>query len=461
MNTQPIHIPKHSLANQAPRQRFKRNGKLRRHRLQEARARREQANEVPSDRRRLRDLLRGATTSQVILFLYLFLDIFKLGTSYDSMLTIGLLGIYAVSVLALEIIPNEVGKRRRVFTSMSIWIVAFWGFALLSLVWSPVSLDGTYAYRALQAIIVIPSVAFAINSRDDLYRYLAIFMLAAICMTIAQFAVTSPSQWFSGRLGDTNSNNHNTVGIYAALGCFVSFFLYMSKISRWHLIFIIPMAYLAMATGSRKAFFILIALLAVYAVISTRGAKGLVAVALVLAAIVLVFIFIMTNDVVYQVLGARVEHFIDSLQTGTSDEHSISQRAWYRQYAMQMFTWHPLIGNGLNSFENQMVLINYSHVAYSHCNYTELLCCFGIVGFLLYYWPYAVILGCVVSGRASLHNPLIAFATTTIIALLICDYGQVAFVMTYAPFFVCLAWCAFRIGIAEGKRDGDSVKATS
>ena len=64
---------------------------------------------------------------------------------------------------------------------------------------------------------------------------------------------------------------------------------------------------------------------------------------------------------------------------------SVDVREFFRSYAMRMFAEKPVFGHGAGAFKSTMRLIKYTLVAYSHCNYTELLANEGIFGFVLYY----------------------------------------------------------------------------
>lgn len=93
-----------------------------------------------------------------------------------------------------------------------------------------------------------------------------------------------------------------------------------------------------------------------------------------------------TNADLYNVIGERLERGINFLTGGLGAvDQSDVERAFYREYAMQMFADKPIVGYGFNGFYAQMKAINYSHPAYAHCNELELLADLGIVGFCIYY----------------------------------------------------------------------------
>ncbi len=110
---------------------------------------------------------------------------------------------------------------------------------------------------------------------------------------------------------------------------------------------------------------------------------------------------------------------------------------------MNMFKEHPIIGSGGNSFITRMRLIGYTHIAYSHNNYTEMLCTLGIIGFIIYYSKWLLTLFKLLKINKKNKNNKIkdkkAILFLVIIVLfLILDYGSVSYVLEFNMFMLCL-----------------------
>ena len=90
----------------------------------------------------------------------------------------------------------------------------------------------------------------------------------------------------------------------------------------------------------------------------------------------------------YEIIGKRLIGLINFMQGSESIDGSTRERLYYMEVAQMLFEEKPLFGVGLKNFEYYLTTINYSHIAYSHCNPLELLSCLGIIGFLLYYGIY-------------------------------------------------------------------------
>ena len=83
------------------------------------------------------------------------------------------------------------------------------------------------------------------------------------------------------------------------------------------------------------------------------------------------------------------------------------------------------IGNGLNAFQSEMFRINYSNVAYSHCNYTELLCNYGIIGFFVYYY-YKCKLVLQIFNKKRKNKTTVFFLIVLLISIVF-EYGFVSY----------------------------------
>ena len=126
--------------------------------------------------------------------------------------------------------------------------------------------------------------------------------------------------------------------------------------------------------------------------------------------------------------------FDDSIEDSSSDFRDI-----FRGIALIAFLDKPILGNGYDAFciiNEQITGIK----AYSHCNYLELLCDYGIIGFVLYYFNY------IKSFIASLvyrKDNLAKLVIYSMLPIFIIEYGQITY---YQPVpivaFVLLFCCA-------------------
>ena len=100
-----------------------------------------------------------------------------------------------------------------------------------------------------------------------------------------------------------------------------------------------------------------------------------------------------------------------------------------RQKAFELWSQSPIFGNGFEAFSK----IGGFDV-YSHCNYLEILCNQGIIGFLYYYGFWAYLLWNVYTKKTGSLFRL--FAGGMLIALVIYDYGAISYNTPITQFFI-------------------------
>ena len=88
----------------------------------------------------------------------------------------------------------------------------------------------------------------------------------------------------------------------------------------------------------------------------------------------------------YNLVGNRIESMVNSF-LNNSDDGSIIERKLMINLALEYFGDRPIFGHGIYSFAHDFAYC-FGREVYSHNNFTEILYCYGIVGFVLFYWKY-------------------------------------------------------------------------
>ena len=114
------------------------------------------------------------------------------------------------------------------------------------------------------------------------------------------------------------------------------------------------------------------------------------------------------------------------VQHETTTDGSIRERTYFRKTGIELFKSNPIIGIGINGFRGYLASIKYRHVTYSHCNYIELLATLGIIGFLIYYLMYLVILKNSIK-KFDANNYIKLLCLSYIMVEIIFEYGFVSF----------------------------------
>lgn len=399
-----------------------------------------------------KELLSQVRLSELTLLLYLCSQFVCItGSSLDVWICRLLFIIYVAIAFLFDILPSQLQTKRPFFTLISAWAVLFFSYALVSGLWSisiEFSLDLTYINNIIHIIVIITFMSYSISNTSDFERYLLLVLIMIMYIAVAILLKTPFDAWGTERIGSDINLNANTLGIFMAVGCLIC--LYFISSGRMKALGAVCIAFAAIClfSGSRKAALLLVILLTGYSVLRARGFKSFF---LLMGAIVFVAILygvVMTSPDLYNVLGFRIEQLVNSLLGEEISDGSITERAFFREQALEVFFKHPVNGIGMNGFMAYMAKIGYSHVAYSHCNYTELLCNFGIVGFVLYYGGLLAVF-----RDASLFSlklsPAGILGVVLFVGLLITDYGMVSYAGIDNSIYLCLIWCALKTSQKE------------
>lgn len=185
-------------------------------------------------------------------------------------------------------------------------------------------------------------------------------------------------------VGSSLSGNVNSVGM--GLGVLSLFMIYYYGKSRKLLSFLasIVVMLIMMLTGSKKTIIYIIANIFILYSFSKNKTKGKI---IMISLFSVIAYLILSVDYIYNLLGSRIIDMLGQVGFQISGAH-YSNSTYFRMYmigeAFQMWLQHPLFGGGTNYFQAHTATL----YEYSHCNVTELLCSFGIIGGAIYYLPH-------------------------------------------------------------------------
>ena len=333
----------------------------------------------------------------------------------------------------------------------SISLFAYLGFGVLSLVWSQdrnlsiTRIKGVFLLLVL--LILLSSYLIKIEKPIQLLFAIAV---GGVALSVYIFSVYGISGVISSltqsgnRLG-SGINNVNAIAhglVAGTISMLTLGFFYNRKL----LFFLIPLVLCCLAAGSRTATLSLIAgvLLIIYFYIksinneSTRVSRAIIVVIIIIAIWAILRNLPGVRDVII-----RFENSI-SILTGKGShlkESSTETRLDYINKGWQQFLKSPIWGNGIGCAG---YAINEEHyVTYLHNNYMEMLASGGIIGFLLFYTPYFMLLNTFRKRIFVLHekNPLVFVSFTLIIVKLIAHFGTVVY-YSKIEFLLLVFWLA-------------------
>ena len=184
------------------------------------------------------------------------------------------------------------------------------------------------------------------------------------------------------RIGDSMSGNVNTVGYnFGIISTIIMWFFCKEKKGYLLFLFLI-FSGIMLLTGSKKCLIIIAANIIMYFWFEKNKISGwLITILMLCVSLCLIF----GVPYFYDIIGSRVLAMIETMVLGTFSpiySYSTDVRDEMIKEAFCLFLNKPFFGGGWNYF--------YAHTAYgfeySHCNYVEMLCSFGIFGTFLFYW---------------------------------------------------------------------------
>lgn len=387
------------------------------------------------------------------LLLYLIgISAFQLGTGFDAVFVrLSFALLVAVCVLPNMKIQNTLHFR---------WCIVFWGLYFLSMIWASNANDTLYYINnCIQIVGLAVCLPLIVEDDHDVDVVMNLIIVSMIITSIRLIVYTPVSMWGTERIGEAIGQNSNGLGMRLAISAVIC--LYMihknvevsknlkSKIkSLFYLIVMIAFFVIVLFTGSKKSILMIVGGIASYELIITKGWKFLIKVITVICGIIVLSYLIFHNEMLYAVLGKRIARTLLTLQgtaTGLAVDQSLQERIFYINKAQELFLNYPILGYGGNNFVTLMREIGYSHVAYCHNNFYELLCTLGIVGFLIYYfmWAYVGSRLFKIYRKMKKRRCLLFFIVITI--ELIMDYGNVSYITEFTQIILIMGYLIVKI----------------
>lgn len=279
------------------------------------------------------------------------------------------------------------------WNSITAWFLTFLGFGFISCWWASSVTDAMfYNNTFIQMVGCIICLSNRIKSRDDIDTCLKLIVYSMVYSALILAIKTPFEDWGTERIGSALGLHANDIGMRFAIGVIVALYLAFSKKMYFNYAFVVIFSAIAMFSGSRKGTLMCIIAVVIYPLLtyakSKTGndfAKLLFQIVFAIVALFVIYRIIVSVDVFYDVVGFRLEAMVDSFKGDKSADSSMAERQFFIDKAKLLFKEHPVLGYGMNNFKTFMVEINYSHQAYSHNNYLELLSTLGLVGFSIYY----------------------------------------------------------------------------
>lgn len=324
-------------------------------------------------------------------------------TGFDVLMTLLIFSIWAfnetkvitypVKIAYIIIFGLYVVSKRRTGAVYQLWCLCMIAISVAAMLVAPDLSSSAYTFVNVLQVFLIGFVTYGyLDDESKVDILLKAFVLGGLLLLFRLLLATPADVWLSGdRVGPAIGYNANDVGNKAAISAIIALCLArQSKKGRKTAYFLAfgILTVLVLFSGSRKA---LLAVVAAIILLNTIGLKDKRKVILVVAAmgvlLALGYYFIMTNDVLYETIGRRVETMFDVLFHGGSEAKSIDLRERYMGVAWRLIKQHPVFGIGLGAYRYVSGM-----GVYSHCDYTEVACSYGLIGALIYFLPQLVLI---------------------------------------------------------------------
>lgn len=246
-----------------------------------------------------------------------------------------------------------------------------------------------------------------------------VFVISVLIFGIVVTATTPISNWGSARgYGGITTVNRNMASYMFVVAFGICIYLvqiygnYMYVISALFILF-------SLITGSRKGIIQIVLTVAIYIVLKENVREKIRMIAILAIIGIIGLICFMNIPFLQETYGNRLlAIFDDSIEDSSRDNRTIM-----RMNALGAFLKRPIFGNGVayTNVINKKVL---GVSVYSHNNFLELLCNYGIVGFLLYYSMYFYSILKSYTKKMDVYAKMVL---TCLIPLMVIEYGQITY----------------------------------
>ena len=313
-------------------------------------------------------------------------------------------------------------------------------WALISRIWAyGVMEDSATLNGMIKILSIMLCMIIYVDSRHKVETILISYVNALAVMALL-IMITSPiSAYGTTNLGGITQQFRNTIAnaVFFGVVLVLATPRYLKKNIR--VIYIGLFLLTGLCTGSRRGIIQLVLIALLYALTEYNINKKLKRLLLILLLLLLGGIILSSVPYFRETYWTRLFSIFDtSIDDAGGGEASTVGRNIYRMIAMDMFRMRPLTGFGIDGFHCYLADHPYTYTTfavravYSHCNYTELLADFGILGFIFYYILHFNILKRILKFYK--ENNYFRLTLIIILATLVLDYGGISFQSNFAMY---------------------------
>ncbi len=261
----------------------------------------------------------------------------------------------------------------------------------------------TMIYNMFFSIALYNYITYRKDLKRISYQYSIVTIISFVFLsffyfdTLSQFRFNTNSVYSIGNFKLFGGHSSTSLSLFAMIPCFFLNLFYDEKHYKRNILLSLILLFFSILTGTRKT---LIVFAFIFIVMIPLKGKDInfKRIFKIIFTFIMVFIpsciLIMKIPFLYNIIGSRVEstfvYFLnDDIDINSIDDSSIRVRERMKKRAWELFLEKKYFGWGMDYFKAS----NQSNLGYySHSNFLELLTGGGIVGFIIYYSKYIVLL---------------------------------------------------------------------
>ena len=392
----------------------------------------------------MRMTVKKTIISDLLIFLYFCVIL-------GDALNLGILNMITLGAFAYYFISGGKGLKSLGRSPYFLWLVIFTGYIFLGMIWAS---SRASAFNMGKTFLKMSIMMFFVYLNTTSLEKLIFRIKQFLCATVFMMAKVLLS-YFSGasRLNAFSSGtglHFNSVAQILAFSIILAFWFvlnyraYLGKKHTWVYGVYIVAAYLMIVwSGSRKSILMPIVGMLLILVFGEYGIQKKIRYFIIFFLVILAAGYVVISN---NALFARFIDLYTTMFKGAATDVSEIERKYYRETAWMLFKKSPILGFGADGFMEYLKQIGYSHIAYCHNNWLEILSAYGVVGGFLYYWYYvhAIVK---LKKKALLQQRMGVVLLSIVIVLFVFEYGIVTY---YFPMYHLL-FCFIAIFIQQAK----------
>ena len=299
------------------------------------------------------------------------------------------------------------------------------------------------------SVVIMMLLMISCKDEEELISQICLSCKIAVVLICLYIVVTSGGNTAGefDRIGNNLSGNVITVGMYLGTCVLAVLFRYLLWHKKSDLFVYIIVNVFMLLTGSKLVFFNMICAMIMYIKIG-KPSKKLRRILLIIVAVFSLVLLIFTNDYLYNIIGARTIDFLYEMgwiksATAQRSNSTIIRLSLIRT-SFDAFMNSPIIGSGFGTVASKP-----PYYCYSHNNFLEMLACYGMMGFVLFYYMHVWVFR---KAKKNVHNNSFkTFIGISILNILFYDITQITYSAGWLNYYSLIVGASFIIVACKTK----------